>query len=133
MDNCKANGCPCPATLHHLCTYHNEAIPKDWGFVTEKLNQNLRLLKAISWAYETGRYRDNETVRKTLTRLTGEYPDLEPYSDDSAMTWAYRAVAWMSKQCRPVSYGDMTGKIRISAIRQKYFPKTVEEFKEAAE
>ena len=131
MDHCKAHGCPCMASFKMLCRYHTDANPKDWPFVSEQLNKNVRLLKAIGWAMTDGRYRDNERVRETLTRLIGEYPELEPLPEDTAMTWAYRALAWLSRICRPMKHSEMAGQIRIAAIRQKYFPKTIEEIKEA--
>lgn len=79
-----------------------------------------------------GHYRDNKTAREALTRLSEEYPDLQPLPDETAVTWAYRAIAWLTRICRPIKHSDMTGRMRIKAIRRQYFPKTVEEFKEVS-
>lgn len=133
MNLCKAHGCPCLGSLKSLCRYHTDANPKDWPFVSEQLNKNLRLLTAIGWAMTDGHYRDNKTARETLTRLSGEYPDLQPLPDDTAVTWAYRAIAWLSRICRPVKHSDMTGRMRIEAIRKQYFPKTYDEFQDGAD
>jgi len=117
METCKAHDCPCGIYQKKLCRYHFDADPKDWGFVTNELKKNVRLLKAIHWSINEGRYKDNEYCREALTRLTGEYPELEPLETDSAMTWAYRAMAWLSRKVSPIKYGDVARKIHFPRVR----------------
>jgi len=120
MELCKAHGCLCLGTHKRLCRYHVEVDAKQWPFVTEQLKKNERLLKAIKWSMTDGRYKDNETARKTLTRLAGEYPDLVPLADDCSMTWAYRAIAWLTRAVRPVKYGDMVDKFSKAVDKSNY-------------
>lgn len=121
MELCKANGCPCLPYQKRLCRYHHDAAdPKDWPFITEQLKKNVRVLRAIHWAMTDGRYRDNEYCRKTLARLSGEYPDLAPKDEETAMTWAYRALGWMSKNVRPVRDSEALRKLKAAKDKTKY-------------
>lgn len=114
---CKAYGCPCGEMSKRLCRYHLDADPKDWGFVSKKLNENQTLLKTIQWAMTEGRYKED-----TLTPMLGEtYLHLHPKDKESSVVWAYRALAWLSKEVKPVKYGEASidALKRISDLREK--------------
>jgi len=116
---CTARGCICLGTIKGLCYYHSDAEPKDWPGLTEQLKKNVAVLSAIKWAESEGRYQDYKRMNESLTRLIEEHVELLPLENETAMVWAYRARAWLSRKIRPERYSDAVRKLKMATDKSK--------------